>query len=160
MLKKYRDIYAGALLLTFGIFFLITARLLPTNADTLVDPGTMPTLMGSLLSLLGVIILWQGMQAVLHRLPERENAAVHKHYSLLICSLLLLFFYILLWQRIGFLVMTVLYLFAQTSIFCPKSRRSRRRLILFAAIALVTTALIWVIFSVGFHLTLPRGVLG
>jgi putative tricarboxylic transport membrane protein len=64
--------------------------------------------------------------------------------------------YVFLFDRLGFLVSTALYLFVQMTIL---SNRENRKFKLFAVLALVVPALIYLIFTNLFDMALPAGII-
>lgn len=64
--------------------------------------------------------------------------------------------YILIMQPLGFCLSTVIYLFLQMVVLAPKDKRNY---LLFAIVAVVFTALIFVAFRIGLQQLLPRGII-
>ena len=74
-------------------------------------------------------------------------------------TLVLLFLYILLLDKLGFVVSSVLYMFIQMCLFVPAEFRSKKNYILFAVISLVLPVAVNLLFVNAFSLILPTGVL-
>ena len=64
--------------------------------------------------------------------------------------------YILVMPTLGFILSTVLYLFLQMLMLAPADKRNY---VLFAIVAVVFTAIVFVAFRVGLQQLLPRGVI-
>ena len=91
--------------------------------------------------------------------PRSENATdardfITRHTQLL--SIALIFIYVFLFQRLGFIVSSAIYLFAQMNILTKASRIEALLLFVIACVAPLAT---YFIFTRGFNLMLPSGVL-
>ena len=158
MFSRYRDTVASVVTLLLGAYFTITGLQLPESANTSVGPGTMPTLVGILMLIFGVLLLIPALRDLKANTSEKKT--VQGNYAALGITVLLLLLYVALWQSVGFVIMTFVYLTLQFIVFCPTAKRSVKTYLLFAAIAAIATAAIYLIFSMGFNLTLPSGILG
>ena len=158
MFSKYKDTVAAAVTLVLGAYFTFSGLRLPKSANTSVGPGTMPTLVGVLMLVFGELLLIPALRGLKAESGQKKSA--RGGFLPLCLTVALLFLYVALWETVGFIVMTFIYLTLQFIIFCPTAKRSAKTYGLFAAISVVATAIVYFVFSSGFHLTLPVGILG
>ena len=151
---KLNDAVFGLLLLVLGAAVLVTVQAFPTIPGQQVGPALFPGLIAAGLCVGGLILLWRGW---------RERAAVPwlllddwvrspRHrlaFAVLIASVI---FYILLSQRLGFLLTSSVILIALFSVLRVPLHRS-------VPIALVATLIIHFAFYKLLRVPLPWGVL-
>ena len=68
--------------------------------------------------------------------------------------------YVFVIEPAGFLLSSIVYLFAQITILAPKEKRGIKGIILFAVIAVVVCVAVYFIFRFGLNVMLPAGILG
>ena len=159
MLQKYRDVFAGSLLMIFSVILFISALSIKSAVNMSVGPDFMPKLASVLLFVLGAAIAVQGY------LEVKKNAAMEaerevddsKGKTEAMKTMLLMAAYAVLIQPAGFWICTVLYVFLQMMLLAPAGKR---RPVMFAAIAVISASVIYLSFTKGFHLMLPSGILG
>lgn len=155
MLTKHRDLAAGIFLLLMGVVMQIASWGIPRGAEMNIGADLMPKVISGLLVLFGLGVVIQGM---VFAGAERAAGQKRKGSGLaVLLSLVFLGVYIGLLSRVGFIIMTMLYLYAQTTLYAPKEKRNH---LLFAAVSVLATILVYLVFAKGFKLMLPAGVLG
>lgn len=77
----------------------------------------------------------------------------------LLMTLALLFVYILLLNSVGFMIMSVIYLFLQILLFTPKEQRTKKTYIIIAVLSLVIPITVDILFANVFSLIMPAGLL-
>ena len=55
-IKNHRDFWAGAMFVVFGLMFIVLSQQYPLGSAAKMGPGYFPTVLGGLMTLLGVII--------------------------------------------------------------------------------------------------------
>ncbi len=155
--KRCRDLILGVVLLALGIFYTIYAQQIKTRpklTPSYSSARIFPTLLGILLIILSVCLIIQGIRAF--KSNEEEETKKLSRVDLLSIALTFaaMIVYIILLPRIGFILSTVIYLFAQITILAPSEKRN---LLQFAIIAVVFTAITFVAFRIGLSQMLPRG---
>lgn len=155
--QKCKDLILGTALLVFGIAYTIMARNLKTRpklVPSYANSKIVPTLLGILLIILSCALIWQGIR----KLNHSDKNAVQKMSKVDLLSVILTFaimvLYIIILPYLGFILSTIIYLFAQITILAPTEKRN---LLLFAIIAVVFTAIAFVAFRIGLTQLLPRG---
>lgn len=156
-----KDLTIGVSMLGTSIAYLVMAYRVPGHDG--IDAATVPTLLAILLCLLGVL---QTLSAFGNRkrpaaesdadAPEQTSASVVEPLTVL-KTLGLILIYVVLLGPVGFPVMTTLYLYLQFIVLTPVDHKVRH--LPYAAIAVVTSAVIYLLFREAFDLLLPAGLL-
>ncbi len=158
--KKCKDLILGIVMLAFSGFYLIYAQQIKTRpklTPSYASARIMPVLLGVLLAILSVVCIYQGVRRL--KAPEGEEAAKkldRGDLMAVVFTFAVIIGYILVMPMLGFILSTVLYLFLQMLILAPADKRNY---VLFAIVAVVFTALVFVAFRVGLQQLLPRGVI-
>ncbi|XKY14446.1 tripartite tricarboxylate transporter TctB family protein [Stutzerimonas stutzeri] len=157
---KRKELLVGALMLGAGLFYLFLTINLPRKG--FIDASTVPYVLAVGLCLLGVLQLLAARKATQPPAdPDADAdpsaAATPPDYPTVFKTLALIAVYVALLQQVGFLIMTVLYLYAQFIVITPREQKVNH--ISYIIIAVVTSAAIFYLFRQGFDLMLPTGVL-
>lgn len=159
--KKCKDLILGIVMLAFSAFYLIFAQQIKTRPK--LTPGyasarIMPVLLGTLLAILSVVCIIQGVRRM--KAPddgeEKGKKLDRGDVMAVVFTFAVIIGYIMVMPMLGFILSTVIYLFLQMLILAPPDKRNY---VLFAIIAVVFTALVFVAFRVGLQQLLPRGVI-
>lgn len=155
--KKCKDLILGIFLLALSVAYIIFARQIKTRpkmTPSYANAQVLPTLLGILLAIVSVALIFQGIRS----LKKEDNAIAKKMSKVDLASVVLTFaamcLYIVILPGIGFILSTVIFLFAQITILAPKEKRN---LPLFAIVAVVFTIIAFVAFRIGLSQMLPRG---
>jgi len=156
-----KELTIGVAMLGASIAYLVMAYRVPGHDG--IDAATVPTLLAILLCLLGAL---QTLSAIGNRArpaaesdadaPEQTSASVVEPLTVL-KTLGLILIYVVLLGPVGFPVMTALYLYLQFIVLTPADHKVRH--LPYAAIAVVTSAVIYLLFREAFDLLLPAGLL-
>lgn len=156
-----KELIIGVAMLGASIAYLVMAYRVPGHDG--IDAATVPTLLAILLCLLGAL---QTLSAIGNRVrpaaesdadaPEQTSASVVEPLTVL-KTLGLILIYVVLLGPVGFPIMTALYLYLQFIVLTPVNQKVRH--LLYAAIAVVTSAVIYLLFREAFDLLLPAGLL-
>ena len=156
-----KDLIIGVAMLGASIAYLVMAYRVPGHDG--IDAATVPTLLAILLCLLGAL---QTLSAIGNRArpaaesdadaPEQTSASVVEPLTVL-KTLGLILIYVVLLGPVGFPIMTALYLYLQFIVLTPADHKVRH--LPYAAIAVVTSAVIYLLFREAFDLLLPAGLL-
>ncbi len=156
-LKKYGDLITSVFFLVFGIWLVITAKMLPQSAIVSIGPDFMPMVIGVLMAVLAVILLVQSIMNL--KKPVEIKADEDKpEYKRVIESLILSLAYVFLLQPVGFIISTLVYLFAQIFVLAPDANRTKKDLIIFLIVDVVFTFIVFFLFRYGFKIILPAGI--
>jgi putative tricarboxylic transport membrane protein len=151
---KRKELLIGALMLGAGLFYLLLTINLPRKG--FIDASTVPYVLAAGLCLLGVLQLLFARKATAPAVAPDEPTSA-PDYPTVFKTLALIALYVALLERVGFPIMTVLYLYAQFVVLTPQEQKANH--LLYAAIAVVSSALIFITFRQGFDLMLPTGLL-
>ncbi|CEG54828.1 conserved membrane hypothetical protein [Stutzerimonas xanthomarina] len=156
-----KELIIGVAMLGASIAYLVMAYRVPGHDG--IDAATVPTLLAILLCLLGAL---QTLSAIGNRArptaesdadaPEQTSASVVEPLTVL-KTLGLILIYVVLLGPVGFPIMTALYLYLQFIVLTPVDHKVRH--LPYAAIAVVTSAVIYLLFREAFDLLLPAGLL-
>ena len=156
-----KELIIGVAMLGASIAYLVMAYRVPGHDG--IDAATVPTLLAILLCLLGAL---QTLSAIGNRArptaesdadaPEQTSASVVEPLTVL-KTLGLILIYVVLLGPVGFPIMTALYLYLQFIVLTPVDHKVRH--VPYAAIAAVTSAVIYLLFREAFDLLLPAGLL-
>ena len=159
--KKCKDLILGIVMLLFSGFYLFYAQQIKTRpklTPSYASARIMPTLLGVLLAVLSVFCIIQGIRQM--RAPEKQDAKAKKldrgDVMAVVFTFAVIIGYILIMPILGFILSTVIYLFLQMLILAPAEKRNY---VLFAIVAVVFTAIVFVAFRIGLQQLLPRGVI-
>jgi len=156
---KRKELLVGALMLGAGLFYLFLTMNLPRKGA--IDASTVPYVLSIGLCLLGVLQLLTATKATQPPADPDADAelpdSTPPDYPTVFKTLGLIAVYVALLQKVGFPIMTVLYLYAQFIVITPRERKVNH--VAYIVIALVSSAVIFVTFRQGFDLILPAGFL-
>lgn len=157
-IKKYGDIIVGIVYVVLGIALIIAARMLPKSQVMDIGPDFMPTVVGTLILVLSIILLVQAVQE-LRKNPDKEVGKDESDYKRVLLSLILALLYVFLLKPIGFIICTLVYLFCQIYVLAPDSHRTKKDMIMYLIIDVVFTLIVYYLFRIGFKIVLPAGIL-
>ena len=159
--KKENFVYA-ALMCFFGVFTVYGAYRIPSRASLGLGADYLPKIVGYLLLFLSLCFLIKGL---LIRSPKKATDQTEKAEKTefdikpvikFSATILFLIIYVLLFKKVGFIIMTALYIFAQSLLMVPSEKRN---ILLSAVLGIVTSILLYLIFSKGLNMLLPNGIL-
>jgi len=159
-MARYKDLCGGLFWLTVAVVmysasFEMKVLAIGASSTSFVGSGFMPRLVAFAMAFFSLLIIWRGIKA-LRSVQATEHCSgnsLFAEYLPVIVSVALLAGYILLMEKVGFLSMTVLYLFGQMLILAAPEHR---RPVLFLLIALLCSATIYYTFTEVFFLMLPE----
>lgn len=156
--KKIRDLLLGCITLVISILYLIIAGQIKTRpklTPEYANARLIPTLLGVVLAGLSVLLIIQGIRK--YKTPDtgKESEKMSKVDLLtIVLTFACMLLYVTILPRLGFILSTILYLFLQITVLAPKEKRN---LLLFAAISVIFTAVVFAAFRIGLSQMLPRG---
>ena len=158
--KKCRDLIFGVAMLLFSGFYLYYTQQIitrPKLVPSYASARVMPTLLGVLLAGLSVILIIQGIRKLREAGSDAKKEKTNKGDLLaIVLTFAVIIGYTLIMPPLGFCLSTILFLFLQMLILAPNDKRNY---LLFATVAVVFTAVVFVAFRVGLQMLLPRGVI-
>lgn len=157
--KKCKDLILGVVMLLFSGFYLYYAQQIKTRpklTPAYASAQIMPKLLGMLLAILSVLCIIQGIKKVRTADEGEKKKADKGDIMAVTLTFAVIIGYTLILPTLGFCLSTAIYLFLQMNILAPKAKRNY---VLFAVVAVVFTAFVFVAFRVGLQQLLPRGII-
>lgn len=157
---KKKELLIGVAMLGTGLGYLLMTSQLPRHDG--IDAAFVPSLLAAMLCLLGFLQLLSVRslaKAVTQQHPdgEADAPAAGSDIKTVVKTLALIVGYIALLNPIGFPIMTALYLYLQFIVLTPLDHRVNH--LAYALIAVVTSAITYLLFREAFDLMLPSGLL-
>jgi len=159
-----KELIIGIAMLGASLTYLVLAQQLPGHDG--VDAATVPKLLAGFLSLLGLMQLVSAFAkpkvatepAASPAPAEAEEPTVEiVEPKTVIKTLGLILGYMALLGPVGFPIMTVVYLYLQFIVLTPANQKARH--LTYLLIAVICSALIFLLFREAFDLLLPAGLL-
>ena len=159
-MARYKDLCSGLFWLTFAILMYKASfelRVLAIGAATtsFVGAGFMPRLVAVAMVFFSLLLISRGLKTIFDK-PKTEEcrpSSLWAEYLPVLVSVGLLAAYILLMETVGFVAMTIFYMFGQMMILATPEHR---RPVLFLLIALACSFAIYYTFREVFYLLLPE----
>lgn len=150
--KKKLEFFLGLLMLLVGLGYLWATANIPRRQEG-IDASFVPYVLGSICSLLGVLQL---LAAVKMRAEAASGVgASTADYATVWKTLALIVGYVALLSWVGFPIMTVVYLIAQFYVLTPADQKPGW--LLYVTVAVISSAVIYLLFRHAFDLILPLG---
>lgn len=157
---KKKELIIGVAMLGVALGYVLMTLKLPGHSG--VDAAFVPGLLAGMLCLLAVIQLFSAFtapQAPADILPHVDAQEPDSGLDVMtvVKTLALIVGYIALMNPVGFPIMTVVYLYLQFIVLTPVDHKVRH--VSYALIALITSAVIYLLFREAFDLMLPAGLI-
>jgi len=161
LIKKYGDIISGSFVLLVAIgLFIASANIKQFNVVKL-GADFVPRLTAVFLVILGIALIVNGVKSLKEiknlETKQEEKKEETPDYISVAVTLILLLIYVILLEKIGFIIMTSLFLFIQ---FIILSAKSQRKYMQFALISMITSVSAYYLFVSVFQVMIPAGILG
>ncbi len=159
-MARYKDLFGGLFWLGIAVVMYSASFEMKTLAigaasTSFVGSGFMPRLVAFGMALFSAIVIWRGINTLRSTAPANSGAVntLMVEFLPVLVSAGLLALYILLMEKVGFLITTVLYLFGQMMILAAPEHR---RPLMFLFISLLCAITIYYTFTEVFYLMLPE----
>ncbi|MDQ0338113.1 vacuolar-type H+-ATPase subunit I/STV1 [Caldalkalibacillus uzonensis] len=156
MIKKYGDIYASIFLIIFSVIMYLATFTFERLTVSRIGSEFVPQLTSIGIFILSISLLIKGIKRMKSDNNHQSERPSFRYFTV-IATIVLIAVYIALMREIGFLLMTVVYLFAQFYVLAGKSKRN---LPLFLVLSIAVSVTVYYVFRYGFNLLLPAGILG
>lgn len=158
--ERYKDILGGIFWVVvattmYNASFNIRALTIGAGSSGLVGSGFMPRMVAIGMIILGAVVIFQGIKKLqaLSGGIVCEKLSFREQYLPVVVSMVLLIAYVGLMEQVGFMIMTVAYLFGQMYVLAADEHR---RPVMFLAISIISAAAIYYTFVEVFQLMLPE----
>ncbi|MEL7564573.1 MAG: tripartite tricarboxylate transporter TctB family protein [Dehalobacterium sp.] len=142
-----RDVIGGGVLVLFSIWFYLTAQAIPTGNITGMPPSFFPSFLAVCLGVCSAFLLGKGIKDVLQGKKTVVSQTKDQKTVLILLGLLIL--YVVLFNIIGFIATTIIYLT------CVMLLLKAGKLLKSVLISVVVTLVVYFIFGNLFNIPLP-----
>lgn len=157
MRTGYKDLISGGVLLSLAVLMFWAASKIPRVLALGIDSGFVPRFLAICLAGTCAPIVYRGVRELSQRRSSSRPDVQRGGGLFILATFLLVALYIGLLEKIGFLLMTSVYLVGQFSILAG---RGHRRPVIFVVAAILVSVAIYYTFVKVFNLMLPAGILG
>ena len=153
MTDKKRDLVCSVVFLVFGGFMFFMSMSIQPMMEKDVGSGFVPKVIAA------AIVVVAFIKLVLTLVSKKESGAAGTDEDMKggLLTIAALAAYVLLFQTLGFIISTVLYLFVQITVLSNEENRSMPR---FGIISVVTPVVVYVLFVYVIKMPLPIGLFG
>jgi putative tricarboxylic transport membrane protein len=156
-MKRYADIVSGSFLVLVSIIFFFETKNMRALKIMQFGPRVMPRLLTITLFIVGIAIAVTGIMRL-----QRNSVVVRNKgeqvslidYKKVIATMVLITFYVFGLQRLGFVLVTIVYLFCQ---FLVLGGVAKRRLLIYGLLSFGIAFGIYYLFYFAFNVLLPPG---
>lgn len=156
-LKKYGDLAVGIFFTAMAVIMFVVACQFPPNLLGGVGPDFMPKIVAVGLGILGVLQCISGGRTMRKDFSGEAEEEDKPEYWRVLATVAAFGVFVFTLEKVGFLIMSIIYLFVQMLILAPKEKRNY---VLFAVISVVFNIVVYYIFRNGLNVILPAGILG
>ena len=163
-MSRYRDLIVGIVLLTVSVIYYWLSLSIPEAAATQMGPTFVPQVIAGLTFVLSIILVLNSLQT-LRTQPADATEAEEPHgeevrYVPVVLTGILLVIYVVVLERVGFVLATAVYLFLQFNVAAPKTRKALKYQAYYLVGSIAAAFVINYLFRDGFDVMLPQGMLG
>lgn len=160
-IKRHKDTVIAIFMIIFAAFYYYLSHRINILEDKFINSTFFPRLLACLLVCLSIVLIIKDFTKKDTKAgDDAVRKAINKSGRIrIILTFVLLIAYVVLMNILGFPLMTVCYIFAQTLVLTPKEKYSIQRIGLFLCISVLSTAIIYIVFTRCFTLVLPSGII-
>ena len=160
-IKRYKDTVIAIIAIIFAAFYYYLSHRINILEDKFINSTFFPRLLACLLVCLSIVLIIKDFTKKDTKVEgDGAQKTIDKAGKIRIfLTFLLLIVYVALMNVLGFPLMTVCYIFGQTLVLTPKEKYSIKRIGLFLFISVLSTAIIYIVFTRCFTLVLPSGII-
>lgn len=153
MTKKVKEILISVVFMLVGIFIYLQAMNIKPLMKNELGSGYFPKVVAGTMIVLSILNLFLNLKKT--HIEDENNTKSDLFGGL--STIALIGIYSLLYQKVGFLIGTSIYLFLQILILAPKEKRN---IMLFAIISVVFSVFVYYLFTRIINMPLPKGIFG
>lgn len=153
MSNKIKELLLGSIMLIFSVGYFYFSLEINTRSDV-IDSRTFPYILSCLML---VLSLWQLANAFFLDSSKQSKGINDKDYATVIKTAFSIIVYIYFFEDIGFIIMSLLFLFVMFVLLTPQIYKPKYPMYL--SIATFTSVAIYVIFRYGLDVLLPQGII-
>lgn len=160
MMTRFRDLIGGVFFLAFSIFLYVTSyQIRLTKADP-IGPQFFPRMVALLMGTLALISIVRSLLRLREQAgtagsaPKKPFAAVA-----FLGTCVLLVAYMLLIDKVGFIPLSIVYLYLQILLVSPPEELAKKNLLINGVVAVLVPVTLYYLFYHAFGIFLPAGIL-
>jgi putative tricarboxylic transport membrane protein len=154
MTQKKKDILVAVLFIALGAFIFMQSMGIEPLMNNDVGSGFFP-------KVVAIVIIAIATAKLIITLKDKDQDVVEKTTDKDMAggwiTVILIGIYVLVYQSIGFLISTAVYLFLQILVLCPKEKRN---IPVFGLVSIITPVFIYTMFVYLINMPLPKGIFG
>ena len=155
VMGKKRDIIIGGFFLALAVIVYISSFSIKKLVVSRIGSDFVPQLMAIVLAILSIILIIQALTTKTTSPNDTETPSRAHRFSVA-ATFILIFFYLILLEPVGFLISSAVYLFFQFTVLSP----TKINIPLYGLLSISTSVLLYFLFVNAFSLFLPAGILG
>lgn len=151
--QKMQDQIFGIIVLALAAFYTVCTLLIPVKEGAdIINARTMPLILAVLMWVLGICQLVMSRKSDTKPLEKSQ-----RDMKTVLKTAILIVVYIALFEPVGFLITTALYLFLQFIILTPADKKPN--FVLYGIIAVAVSLFVYSIFRYSLDIILPQGLI-
>lgn len=150
MKKLNKEALLGLIMVVMGLIFVGMTLQLPNTESQLFDSRFVPILVS-------IIMILMGIPQFIQNLSKPQEITEKYDNKTLLITIILLIFYVMFYQKLGFVVTSIIFLFLEITNLTP--HYVNKNYLVTGAIALIFPILLYYLFYFGFKIILPAGIL-
>ena len=158
-LKKAGDFLVGIFFLIFSIIYYIASDMLPKSKLFTIVASFMPKIYALCLFIVALILAVNGYRKIKTFIAQKENDEYPPEYDRVIRVFCVFIAYVLLFNFLGFILSTFVFLIVEMIVFAPVNKRRKKDIITYIIISLFFSIILFYLFYYGFNILLPKGIL-
>ncbi|WP_181995718.1 tripartite tricarboxylate transporter TctB family protein [Clostridium sp. AM58-1XD] len=151
-IKKLSELVTDFVLLITGVGLWISAQTIETGTTMGKGSDFMPKVCTAVWVILAVILLLQTL-----KMADDKDKTLKMSLKGFLLTFLYLAVYMFLLNVTGFIISSILYMFAQMMLYVPETGRTKKNVILFAVLSAAVPIAVNILFVNAFSLLLPAG---
>lgn len=162
MSKLKKDLYSGLFFLMFAIWLFISSFSIKMTTSDSLGPQFFPQIVAIFM---GILAMFQIIEGLISYKEIKSNKIENQRFKIrfnkgLWMTIILLSVYVLLIKKVGFILISIIYLCCQINILLPKSSyKNKKVMISTVAVSIVIPIVIYLLFYKVFNIFLPEGLL-
>jgi len=160
-IKRHKDTVIAIFTIIFAVFYYYLSHRIKILEDKFINSTFFPRLLAFFLVCLSILLIIKDCTKKDGKAEDdKDRKSIDKTGRIrIILTFVLLILYVVLMNFLGFPLMTVCYIFGQILVLTPTEKYTVKRVGLFLGISVLSTAIIYIVFTRCFTLVLPTGII-
>ena len=154
-----KDLLTGIVAAAFSAFYLMQTSGIKVfgGATAGVTAQTVPRLWGVAMLVLSILLILRSILAMRKKSEQDEEARLERRE--VVCTFCLLILYAALMKLVGFIIMSILYVYLQVWVLTPPEKRTKRMHTIAGGLAVFFSVSLYFVFTKYLMVMLPPGIL-